>query len=296
MIRRSHSIRPAFTLVELLVVIGIIALLAAISIAAVFAVQTAQKKSDTEATLNKVDTLLQRKLKMIQEQINDDAKNNRAEWPTVFTNCGSNPDVAKAVMFYGRSKQQLPMSITEGKTAFTVAGHIYLPSPIFAAQPPNADVSPDCSATCLYLALLPLGIEGLEQQVGDSSVGKCFKDSYGNPISFIRWAYDGNNGELNAPPYTKTPAVDPYDPASKASAVLTASWPQLILNTPTWPGNATAYPPANYTAARKNHTSTALSAGPNVDFDLFPGNAGGIFANSDNLYSFRLRREGTKGD
>ena len=52
--RRGTRPRPAFTLLELIVVMSIIALLAALSISAVFRMQESSRESNTNTHLNKI--------------------------------------------------------------------------------------------------------------------------------------------------------------------------------------------------------------------------------------------------
>jgi hypothetical protein len=124
---------------------------------------------------------------------------------------------------------------------------------------------------------------------------RVFVDGFGQPIAFIRLAYDGNAGELNNRPHTLNPAQDPYDPSNGATAALN--------NVPLWTtllgpqlSDAGAYSyPTTYRASgnNRNHTIAIFSAGVNRVFPEPPSN--GVF-DGDNLFSYRLRREGRGGD
>lgn len=294
--------RPAFTLVELLVVISIIVILVALTATAVLGVRRGMQKTNAEATLQKLDQNLRQKVKGIRDQIQDDTKNGRAEaeYAAAKSLTGNNSEGAKAIMLYARLKQQLPMSYAEARTPFTIGSgstYTYQPSPAFQSlgSGPFGAATLEQSAVCLYLALAPMGLDGLENQVGTvANNQKTFVDGTGMPVAFIRVLYDGNNNELNLPPLVVNSARDPYDPDNKATAALTALWggttqlggPQLT--------DAGPYQSSPYRAAtNRNHTMALISAGPNNEWIEAPSNS---ILDGDNLFSYRLRKEGAKGD
>ena len=309
--------RPAFTLVELLVVIAIIATVSAVTVGALFRIRSAQDKSNTEATLQKLDQKLSQKLKAIQEKVNDPRNKNLAPYTTAMSLSGSNDDIAKAILMYAYTKNELPMTFAEAKSN-TVVGSLTIPaSPLFAPLPVGTG-TPEESAVCLYLALSSLGDEGLEQQIGDVIVSgvtfKCYIDQYGQPIYFNRLAYGGDAGtELNNPPFVKAPITsntfDPFYPKQTNGAYrnLSTDWGAANANA-LW--QAVVPPSTTYTAANNwanipginaapplyvypgqlNHTMALISGGSNKSLDtptIFSG---------DNIVSYRLRREGQKGD
>src|SRR5262245_8813383 len=63
--------RPAFTVIELLVVIGIIAVIISLASAAVMAVIQAQEKSTTEGHIRKINTALQNQRRAGLDQAKD---------------------------------------------------------------------------------------------------------------------------------------------------------------------------------------------------------------------------------
>jgi hypothetical protein len=213
-------------------------------------------------------------------------------------------------MLYCRLKQQLPMSYLEARTPFPPAalgyGFTYQPSPAFREfQTLPSAATLEESAACLYAALAPTGLDGLEQQTGTTSGGqKVFVDGMGQPIAFIRILYDGNSGELNARPQAINPAQDPYDPDNKATAALSnvMFWTSLLgptlsdagtYNVNALPYRTAAAPTPVPLRSQRNHTMAVFSAGPNNEWLESPSN--GIL-DGDNLFSYRLRREGAKGD
>lgn len=301
--------RSAFTLVELLVVISIIAILVALTATAVFGIRQNVKKSAAEATLEKIDTKLLQKIKETEARITDDLKKaspENVEVTQVLSVVGqNNKDIAKAILLYARLRRDLPMTYQEANPAmvnrFSVCGYQYAPSPAFSALPNTGggtvDQSVEESAVCLYAAIVPMGIEGLEQQVATDAAGrKFFTDGMGRPVGFVRLGYDGNNGELNKGP------IDPFYPNKNAQTGayrdLSADYPggAMAFNNQVWLGVRQptvpwlpapgAYRPLTY------HTAFCFSAGINEDFDA---PAPGLY-NGDNLFSYRLRKEGGKGD
>lgn len=306
--------RPGFTLVELLVVMAIIATLSAVAVGALFRIRSAQDKSNTEATLQKIDQKLTQKLKTISEKVNDPRNKGEIRYTTAYSLGGSSDDIAKAILMYAYTKNELPMTFNEAKANTTFAGLTIPASPIFAALPAGTGV-PEESAVCIYLALSSQGNEGLEQQIGDVIVNgvtyKCYIDQYGQPICFTRYGYGGDAGtELDNPPFVKAPigvnTFDPYYskqtngayrnlaldyPGNNVANFNTNVWTPYLASLPAW-----AIPPAVPTLQTqypglRNHTSTVFSAGLNKTL-LEPT---GIYT-GDNIVSYRLRKEGQKGD
>ena len=302
----SHNGRRAgFTLIELLVVIALISTLMALGAGAFFRVRAGQIKSASEATLRKLNTALDNRLKAIRESVNEDAQKNQGQWPNALATANGNPDVAKSLLMYAKIKNELPMTFAEAK-APTMVGSILLPPRAnFSVLPNSTANSPEESGACFYIAVLSSGGggamtdgDGLQQQSSDftganwSGSARVFKDAWGTPIAFVRTAY---TPELNSPPFVRNAAAavkDPFDPAGKLGPVMVANpgyWTSLNANRPTF---VTAPSPYN---GSLNVVSTLISAGPDKLFttgtyDAFAG------TDNDNLLSYRLRREGAKGD
>jgi prepilin-type N-terminal cleavage/methylation domain-containing protein len=295
--------RSAFTLVELLVVVTIIAILVALTAAAVFGVRRGMQKTNAESTLQKIDQKLLQKMKQMDDQITQDLKKGGTDNPEVvaiLNDCGGNKDMAKAVMLFARTRRDMPMTVPEATTNFTVGGHLYRASPAFTGMTGGATI--EDSAACLYAIIAPMGLDGLENQVGTTSDGrKCFTDGMGQPVGFVRLGYGGNANEI-----TNKGQLDPFYP-NKTGA---GAYRNLAndYNAVTLPGRGTApndfqnrvwlsvrpnvtwvtvpspYPGAQY------HTAFCFSAGLNEEF-LDPN-----IYDGDNLFSYRLRKEGARGD
>ena len=322
MTRTPAARRPAFTLIELLVVISIIAVLAAITTGVFGRVRLSQTKSATDATLAKLNSLIERRVKAIHDQVADDVKNNTSLYALVEADVlasGGNKDLAKAVWTHAKMKNELPMSFAEAKAPTPVFGVRTIPvKAVFAALPVGvAGGTPEESAVCLYLAVTANAgggtaaeTDGLQQQIGDAGLGgfKCFKDAWGTPIAFVRTAY---NGEVAGKPFfvptpTNPNPFDPFDPRGKLPGMTgLAGWWTAVRAPVTWAGVPTTYPPA--APANLNHTWTAISAGPDKQWwgpRGTPGAATDIYGLTvpdtdtakDNQLSYRLRREGARGD
>lgn len=295
------SRRSAFTLIELLVVVSIIAVLSAITVAAVFGVRRSMQTQNCEATIGKLDQKLSNRVKELRDRIQDEATKKGPEYTGALSVAGT-PEGAKSLMLYARLKQQLPMTYTEGNTPFAIGGFTYQPSLAFRefnTLPSTASVEE--SAVCLHAAINAMGMmDGLEQQVGTGPVTgqKVFVDGFGSPIGFVRIAYDGHTGEMNHPTIAVRPGQDPFDPDNKLSTLFTSTNPPLW-NTLLGPqlSNATAGPYSYATPYRANpaqnnryHAIVLISAGPNRVF------AEPTLYDGDNILSYRLRREGANGN
>lgn len=300
--------RPAFTLIELLVVISIIAVLSAITVAAVFGVRRSMQTQNCEATIGKLDQKIGNRVKEIRDQIQSDigvTGKARAEFEAAKSLTGGNDEGAKSLMLYARLRQQLPMSFAEGNAPLTLGTHTYQPSPAFrefntlTANPATIEQS----AVCLHAAINAMGMmDGLEQQVGtlDATSGplagqKVFMDGFNTPIGFVRIAYDGAGGELNARPQAANPAQDPFDRDNKLSALFqsnTPLWNSLLGPQLTNAGPYSYATPYRFNPAlnNRNHAIVLISAGPNKVF------AEPTLYDGDNILSYRLRREGANGN
>ncbi len=309
--------RPAFTLIELLVVIAIITVITAAAVGVFTRVRAGQARSNTDATLNKINALLDRQVKAINAQIDDDVRKNHPGYAAVLNppfGVG-NPDLAKAIWTHAKMKNELPMSLAEATNSvqININSNVVWNLPakrIFVALP--AEPTPfDESASCLYAAVTgnagggtTTDTDGVEQQTGLTGGGsKCFKDAWGTPIVFVRTAY---NTEVNSAPFVPAgrAAFDPFDPRGKLvtpTGVWTATSLSTWWNTQRAGAPAFSQLPPSYFAPPQNHTHTAISAGPNKDFgsDVYglanvPPAPNDL--HKDNQLSYRLRREGARGD
>src|SRR5262245_17865561 len=105
---RPGGRRVGFTLMELLVVVGIIVVLAALAATATFKLLDTQRQSNTEALLRKVDHGLQQMWSKVVEEA-------RAETPSpsVMALAGGDLPRARVMWIKFRLVEAFPMSFTE---------------------------------------------------------------------------------------------------------------------------------------------------------------------------------------
>ena len=273
--------RAAFTLIELLIVIAIIALLVTLSVAAVFRTLASQQARATEATLEKVASVLDRQVKAVV----DEAK-GEAVPPSVFTQlAGNDARRARVIWIKLRLKQEFPTSYAEahnpapgylaGKNAYKV-----LPA---AANDPATE-----SSACLLLALTQSrrGVTwDADQSLGagctrdtDGDGAREIIDAWGTALYFVRWPT--TNPDLN--PNGLTPGInDNQDPDG-------------LLSDPSWVSGGNLFSQLCYPVAPgksyKDLNPFVASCGSNKVREDNPPTGG------DDLFSYRLRSLGSRGD
>lgn len=265
---RTAARRPGFSLIELLVVVGILGLLAAVGAAAFLLVGASQRVSATESTVAKLAALLERKRAAVVDAINSGKDAVPAD---VLAFAGGDTDRAKVVWIYLRLKQEFPTTGTEAITSYvatstsltpqtrpTVTGGVTLQrrDAVWKGLPNVIDIPNNTitflgseaqqSAGCLYLALTQTGgggvttdSEGLQNQSktimvnsgANTGTMQVFVDSWGNPIMFARLGFAA---EVNSAKYVNTRAAspDPADPLKKLPgwANLSAFWTVVRTN------------------------------------------------------------------
>jgi prepilin-type N-terminal cleavage/methylation domain-containing protein len=231
----AHS-REAFTLVELLIVISIITVLAALVAGATVRYIGTQRESNTRTTIGKV----YKELRSQWDQVLSDARADVIAGkvpPEVLTLAGN--DTARANVIYVKLKlrQQFPMYYAEILSP-TFAGGVdkYFPPPEeyvrtlrkYLNLAPNASPpwqptnQPAESGACLLIALttksragkvLPMDIFS-SQEIADTNADGApeLVDGWGHPLIFYRWP-------------TANDALPPLNPQNKG--LPQASWPQF---------------------------------------------------------------------
>lgn len=299
--------RRGFSLVELLAVIGILGLLAALGAAAFFRIIPGQKASATDATMTAVHKALTFKWRAVV----DAAK--RETIPSQITTFADNdPERAKILWLYLRLKQEFPTTRTEAQATITLNGFSLPHKKIFDKVTSGGNAFEE-SAACLRVALMDGGAggtnlaeDGLQNQSVETPAGPAFRDAWGQPIAFLRMV---SPTEVQQPPYLPKTAGANKDPIDTIGRLTTLSGTWTAANRTTfWTevtrnhiGIASGGPPATYT--NQNWVYTLLSAGGNS-----PGTKGApetfgplsgtpsvpdVFnltadAALDNVFSFRL--------
>jgi len=321
-------------LIELMVVIALIAVLAALAAGTFFRIQAAEYERATTATLVKADS----HLKVRWTATLEDAK--KSVPPEVFALAGGDKDRALAIWTYAKLQSEFPESFDE----VWVAGRPGSPKPIVLGPPggpfvtlppkkaftdlasktytppPTAD---EQAAALFYTAINSTSVggvspqsDGLNNQTMTLPNGLLvYKDAWGTPITFRRWA---KIPEMQAPPYLHASQIKLSLAASPGGGVFDVKNPfdpfgKLLTRNPTtenpW-GDPTnplrraclAQAPGTNPLGinlndftNENVLPTLISFGANKR----PGTVsifGGDDDSNDNIFSFRLRAEGKKGD
>lgn len=260
---RTKSRRAAFTMIEILVVIGIMLVLMSLLLGAVSKVMDARRASNSNETLRKVSRELDRQWHAAVDDIRDAIRSGgipsgviamsqdqygnvdmeRAaviwlklrltlEFPVCFAQANPPPN-----FWYSETAQQLVSLPAPGSPYYFVpptrSQYQQLPS---GSNPPAANES----AACL-LAALSVGRRGVQmnpEDLGNVVVGspgpKYIVDGWDTPIGFFRWPVGNSEvGKLDPIPGAMFPdsthATDPLDPTGR---LMDPKW-----NNPTTFGN-----------------------------------------------------------
>jgi prepilin-type N-terminal cleavage/methylation domain-containing protein len=314
--------RRSFTLVELLIVIGIISVLAGLSIGAVMATIGFQHQKNTKFYMRELKGATKKRWDaVVQSAGNEDMSNTigSSAYSTIASNwAGDNGGPLTRVMYVKfRLKQEFPTSFAEALSPWPLP-----PNPNYVAYLNNLGITTaNTSATapanyessaCLYMALTQ-GTSGTNFKAdqfanavrdftgpGNKPV-KTFADDWGNPLVFCRWATgDTVLDGLSPLTSTNTAVRDLQDPDGQ---LLNANW-----NNPTSTGcqNFQQYGHSVTSATNPGQPyayytiPVLMSYGP----DGLPGLAAvtgpyylqtlardGTNASADNIYSYNLDRE-----
>jgi prepilin-type N-terminal cleavage/methylation domain-containing protein len=293
-IRKPNEQRPAFTLIELMVVIAIIALLVALSAGAVMRYLTTQKGNVTETTIASVDS----ETKKHWQKVIDLARNESL--PLLFSGstidlaygCSGDANVARVIYIKLKLLQQFPMNFDEVfKTSPTASNTVAPYSNMLPADPAytkylgqygivgsTTATQPFESAACLLMALqldrsgMKLNTDLLKSSIKALPSGLPYlADGWEQPLAFYRWPTA--NGEVDAlnkaqqgPALVRRDSQDPdgklFDPgwlSGSGQATFIATIHDL-------PASGTV-PPARYLVP------VIASAGPNkkLGFDVWSG-------------------------
>jgi type II secretory pathway pseudopilin PulG len=325
MTTRLHR-RGAFTLLELIVVIGIIIILMSLTAGAIFRLRASQMEKNTNTHLVKIHSALVQQYSAAVDRI------KKEDPPQVIKELTKNQDGtydlarAKALHLKLRLRQEFPQNVAEvfpaipPSVTFNGMTYVYGPKPAYAAalkspfqSAPNTFLEPfpEASASAILMLILnqgqggsagtaesiaPTTVVNFPQQNNQPPVSlRVFVDEWGTPISFRRAADDDMTdvlAELNQPPYVSAAQVqsghmDPQDPDGR-----------LMIQT--WPGRAQLMPflSANNPGTRpyiqnpfdgRNRGPFVFSAGGDK---LFYNANGSMQTDLDNLYSYRLAQSG----
>lgn len=232
---KHHRRRSGFTLIEIMIVLAIISLLIALSIAGVMRVQMVQQIRTSSDIVEKVQVAADNQFKAIIAQASMDCKvpsNGPPDVQAVFSYCGGDPDRTLSLVTYCRVRQSFPQVFSEVGT-FTISGlgYTYPVKSQFqpfvgATAPAGLQSAWQQSAILLYAAVAQTGAGGsvFTSDATNAAINQSFQlgtgtytvymDAWKQPVGFCRF---GTNNELQGAPYanTKTTLLDPFDPSGK---------------------------------------------------------------------------------
>jgi prepilin-type N-terminal cleavage/methylation domain-containing protein len=204
MVRKTRPTRtPArdgFTLVELIVVVGIILALVSLSVAGIMKALNYQQRRNTETLVSKLDQALQKQwIRVI------DTAKSETPTPTDMALANNDPRRAKVIHVLAVLKRDFPTSFTEVAVppSWLSANQAYVralppPDPSPPAPPLTwSKYTPEQqSSACLYLILKQARRGGdfdpdtslsSQEVVTDANGVKMIYDAWGKPVTFVRW-------------------------------------------------------------------------------------------------------------
>ncbi len=257
--------RAGFSLIELMVVIAVLAVLAAIGTGAYFRIRSSSQVKGTEETVAKLSSGFQQVWSAELDNARDSfaGKSGFQQFATrvdlVKNAAEGNPDRARAIWTYWWMKNAFPQTIAEATTNTTLQP--LLPASVFLEARPSFRglvagtlSNPDQAAVILYIILTQKGSRGAtfsEEATGSLTTilpgtapgtqYRVFSDTFGNPITYVVSSI-GIQNDLNSPEYLKTTlniSNDPFDPTGTLlrPAPPPPSSPRPVF----WPNNSQRY-------------------------------------------------------
>jgi prepilin-type N-terminal cleavage/methylation domain-containing protein len=236
---RSHYRRVGFTLIELLVVIAIIAALMALTASAVIKFMAVQQTNNTQSTLNKVQSVLNRQWAAAKDQAWKETIPATVQTFIQANLAGTDANVAgrtRVIYVKLRMRQLFPMNFDEAINPAplpAIPGYVTYLSQLGVTGSTGANYE---SAACLLMALTRAqsggGADSADLAGGGASTSftlpsgnsiRALADAWQQPLYFTR--VPAGYTPLNPIPYpTGSPGInDPGDPQGYLNA---GGWPK----------------------------------------------------------------------
>jgi prepilin-type N-terminal cleavage/methylation domain-containing protein len=312
--------RPAgFTLLELLVVIALLAVVAAIGVGTYFRVRASAQIDADEKTIAKLSTAFTQQWTAEVESAKDAFKGKANfgqyanEVAKVKAIAAQDEDRGLALWTYLWTKNAFPQTFAEATTPTTMAVTLPGPTALTVSLPARfsgltgVTDNREQAAVLLHRILTQKGARG--QTFDETAVGalsavlqttppsnhRVFTDTHGNPLTFVRMCSGTVNADVNGGEYV-TPgraSNDPFDPTNRLR---------------TYTGNYTAtvetqaaqsiFGPTVTQFPRQNWLPTIVGRGAESAWDpTFLTTTTGLITIPDGyLAGYKLRRQGTRGD
>jgi prepilin-type N-terminal cleavage/methylation domain-containing protein len=206
--------RPAFTMIELLVVISIIAILVTLGASAAFRVMAAQQRSNTQLLLNRINSHLQKQFANFNDKFRRENLPNPAWRPGNFASgttggtalamqmANQDTELARVIHFKFRYKQWFPTSFAEVFSPDASGTGTYLALPAYTSWLSQYGITSAASSTlsaeeesaaCLYMILqrggetTGEGDKGMAGNVKYVNSVPIMTDGWGRALIFCRW-------------------------------------------------------------------------------------------------------------
>jgi prepilin-type N-terminal cleavage/methylation domain-containing protein len=323
--RRTEPRRTGFTIVEILIVIALIGLLTALTVAGVSKFRTIQMARNTDATITKLQLSLDNQWKAVIDQCLQDRRQGKIP-PQIVNYCNGDIEAAQSLWMYLCLRREFPQNWTEAQSDVIIPNVYSLPRrQTFAKATGGASsdsLSPGAPAL-LFMNLLEKGNRGMsvsdevtqQAQATDGNF-QSFMDAYGTPLTFRRFfgpnvtvspsfatppVYRAPLQEIQMPPIGKN-GIDSLDPLGKLESALNMADPNDS-HVPPWTkrqvvetviGTQLGLGPG---APRSpNKVITVISWGQNKGPDVNGSNDIDPLGKSDDAFGYRLLRMGNKGE
>ena len=309
LVHRPITARVAFTLMEMLVVIAIIGILAALITGAVFMAMGSQQGSNTETGIRTIQKVFEQQWRAVLD------KADKEDVPAgVLTLAGGSPKRARVIWKKLRLKQEFPMSYDEAKQP-SFGGGVYVSAVDLPAKKvyltaigSRSGTGPAINAACLLLSLqqnrggVVLSTDDIKGLVEDTNTDGILEliDGWRNPMLFYRTPTGNIELEGSNPAQSGTRAGRYRDPIDPDGLLMDRSWN----NFPNWnPANSqirtfeallhpihTGTTLPLYQPISNYIVPTLVSAGKDKKYglntDMSEDSTGDA---KDNIYGFRLR-------